>query len=108
MNKYLDFLRKLNRYTSRTNEQNNNSGLIVNGAESREQRAESREQRAESMGQRAWGREHGAWGNMQQKKWFLRMAKSDRRILPRNSVPSGPGSTLYYLYGQKFHSFDRH
>jgi hypothetical protein len=60
------------------------------------------------MGQRAWGREHGAWGNMQQKKWFLRMAKSDRRILPRNSVPSGPGSTLYYLYGQKFHSFDRH
>jgi len=94
MNKYLDFLRKLNRYTNRTNEQNNNSGLIVNGAESREQRA--------------WGREHGAWGNMQQKKWFLRMAKSDRRILPRNSVPSGPGSTLYYLYGQKFHSFDRH
>jgi hypothetical protein len=87
MNKYLDFLRKLNRYTNRTNEQNNNSGLIVNGAESREQRA---------------------WGNMQQKKWFLRMAKSDRRILPRNSVPSGPGSTLYYLYGQKFHSFDRH
>ena len=34
MNKYLDFLIKLNRYTNRTNEQNNNSGLIVNGAKS--------------------------------------------------------------------------